>query len=134
MLAHVAAAMPEQPSLDDPEAGLRRGFAAFLSAVAAEPDSWRLMLLAERGAAPEIRRRVVRGRKLQVDALRRLTVAQYSTAGDPDAERKGELVANAVIAAGEVAARMMLESPGRWEPEELGEMLAHLFMRGAARL
>ena len=134
MLAHVAAVIPERPDIDDPEGGLRRGIAAFLGVVAAEPDSWRLMLIAERGSDPEIRRRVVRGRKLQVEALRRLTVAQYAARGAPDAERKGELVATAIIAAGEAAARMMLEEPERWPQEELAEMLTRFFMRGAARL
>lgn len=134
MLAHVASALPERPNLEDPEGGTRAGFTAFLSAVAAEPNSWRLMLLAERGAEPEIRRRVVRGRKLQVEALQKLTFAQYSTRDVEDAERKAELVANAMIAAGEVAARMMLDNPGRWEPEELAQMLTRLFMQGAARL
>lgn len=134
MLAHVAAAVPERPNLEDPEGGMRAGFGAFLSAVAAEPDSWRLMLLAERGAEPEIRRRVARGRKLQVEALRRLTVAQYASRGVANAEQKGELVANAMMAAGEVAARLMLDEPERWPPEELSEMLTRLFMGGAPRL
>ena len=134
MLAHVAAAVPARANLEDPEGGSRVGFAAFLSAVAAEPDSWRLMLLAERGAEPEIRRRVLRGRRLQVEALRRLTREQYVANHVPDAERKAELVANAMVAAGEVGARLMLEEPDRWTPDELADMLARLFVRGAARL
>ena len=134
MLAHVAAVIPERPSIDDPAGGLRRGFTAFLTVVAAERDSWQLMLIAERGADPEIRRRVVRGRQLQVEALQRLTVAQYAARDEPDAERKGELVATAIIASGEAAARVMLEEPERWPPEELADMLTRLVMSGAARL
>ena len=38
------------------------------------------------------------------------------------------------MTAGEVAARMMLDDPGRWEPEEMAEMLTRLFRRGVARL
>src|SRR5688572_14121513 len=83
MLAHIAAVIPERPNREDPEGGLRTGFAAFLTAVAAQPDSWRLILLAERGSNREIRRRVARGRKLQVAALRKLVVAQYETRGVP---------------------------------------------------
>lgn len=134
MLAHVQAAIPERPNLDDPEAGTRMGFFAFLSAVAAEPDSWRLMLLAEHGTDPETRRRVVRGRRLQVEALTRLNVAWYASRGVPDGERKGELLAHAMIASGEGAARMMLAAPDRWTPEELAEMLTRMFVRGAAGL
>lgn len=134
MLAHVGAAIPERPNLEDPEAGTRMGFFAFLSAVAAEPDSWRLMLLAERGTEPEVRRRVVRGRRLQVEALTRLNVAWYASRRVADAERKGELVANAMIASGEVAARLLLENPDRWTPEELANMLTRLFVRGAGDL
>lgn len=134
MLAHVAGALPERPNLEDPEGGLRAGFAAFLSAVAAEPDSWRLIYLAERGAEPEIRRRVVRGRELQIDALRRLTTAQFTSRNVSDAERKGELLAKVIIATGEMAARLVLEDAERWSPEELAEMLARQVVRGAARL
>jgi AcrR family transcriptional regulator len=133
MLAHVAQALPERPSLDDPEGGLRAGFAAFLSAVAAEPNSWRLIYVAERGTEPEIRRRVARGRELQLQALQRLSTAQYTTRGVPDAERKGELLARTIIATGEMAARMVLEDGKRWPPDELAAMLARVVVRGAVR-
>ena len=134
MLAHVAQALPEQPNLEDPEGGLRAGFAAFLSAVAAEPDSWRLIYVAERGSEPEIRRRVARGREVQVQALRRLTTAQYATRDAPDAERKGELLARTIIATGEMGARLILEDPKRWPADELAEMLARVVVRGATRV
>ena len=134
MLAHVARALPERPNLEDPEGGLRAGFAAFLSAVAAEPNSWRLIYLAERGAEPEIRRRVARGRELQFEELRRLSIAQYATRDVPDAERKGELLARMIIATGEMAARMVLEEGERWPPDELAEMLARVLIRGAPRV
>ena len=134
MLDHVAQALPEQPNLEDPEGGLREGFAAFLSAVAASPDSWRLIYLAERGAEPEVRRRVARGRELQFQALRRLTTAQYATRDVPDAERKGELLARTIISTGEMAARMVLEDSERWPPEELAAMLARVVVRGAVRV
>lgn len=134
MLAHVAQALPDQPNLEDPEGGLRAGFAAFLSAVAAEPNSWRLIYLAERGAESEVRRRVARGREVQFQALRRLTTAQYATGNVPDAERKGELLARMIIATGEMAARMLLEDRKRWAPDELAAMLARVVVRGAARV
>ncbi len=134
MLAHIAAVIPERPNREDPEGGLRTGFAAFLTAVAAQPDSWRLILLAERGSNREIRRRVARGRKLQVAALRKLVIAQYETRGVPAADRKAELVARAIVASGEAAAGMMLEDPGRWPVDELADLLARLTLAGAARL
>lgn len=134
MLAHVARALPERPNLEDPEGGLRAGFAAFLSAVAAEPDSWRLIYMAERGTDPEIRRRVTRGREIQLRALQGLSSAQYASRGVPDAERNGELLARTIIAAGEMAARMVLEDRERWPPEELAAMLARVLVRGAVRL
>ena len=134
LLAHMASVIPKQPNLDDPMAGLRDGFSAFLATVAAAPDSWRLILLAERGSDPEIRRRVERGRRVQEEALRGLVVTQYATRGAPDADRKGELVANAIIATGEVAARMMLDDPERWPADDLAEMFARLTLVGAARL
>lgn len=134
MLAHVGGALPEQPNFEDPEAGLRAGLTAFLSAVAAEPDSWRLIYLAERGADPEVRRRVVRGRELQLQALRGLTTAQFAARGEPDAERKGELVASTIVATAEMAARLILEAPERWSPHDLAGMLARVVVRGAIRI
>lgn len=134
MLAHVAAALPEQPNFEDPAAGTRASFTSFLTAVAAEPDSWRLMLLAERGNEPEIRRRVARGRQVQVEAVRGLNLAVYEAAGVPDAERKAEVSARAMVAAGEMAAGLILDQPDRWTPEELAEMLTRLFMQGAGSL
>ena len=134
LLAHMASVIPERPNLDDPMAGLRAGFSAFLATVAAEPDSWRLILLAERGSDSEIRRRVERGRRVQVEALRGLVVTQYTTRDAPDAHRKGELVANAIIASGEAAARMMLDEPERWPADDLAEMLTRLTIAGAGRL
>jgi AcrR family transcriptional regulator len=134
MLAHMAAVIPGRPNLEDPGAGLRTGFAAFLTAVAAQPDSWRLMLLAERGSNPEIRRRLARGRKVQVEALRKLVTAQYTTRGVPAADRKAELVARAIVATGESAAAMMLDDPDRWPVDDLADLLARLTQDGAARL
>jgi AcrR family transcriptional regulator len=134
MLAHMAAVIPGRPNLEDPGGGLRTGFAAFLTAVTEQPDSWRLMLLAERGSNPEIRRRLARGRKVQVEALRRLVKAQYETRGVPAAGRKAELVARAIVATGEAAAAMMLDEPDRWPVDDLADLLARLTLDGAARL
>ena len=134
MLALVAAALPAQPNFEDPAAGVRASFTSFLSAVAAEPDSWRLMLLAERGQEPEVRRRVARGRQIQIEAVRQLNLAVYQAAGVADAERKAEVSARAMIAAGEMAAGLILDRPDRWAPEELAEMLTRLFMQGAGSL
>jgi AcrR family transcriptional regulator len=134
LLAHMASVIPGRPNLDDPLAGLRDGFSAFLATVAAAPDSWRVILVAERGSDPEIRRRVERGRRVQVEALTELVVTQYATRGAPDARRKGELVANAIIASGEAAARLMLEEPDLWPADDLADMLARLAFAGAARL
>jgi AcrR family transcriptional regulator len=134
LLASMAAVIPERPNLEDPLGGMRDGFAAFFTAVTAEPDSWRLILLAERGSDPAIRRRVARGRKLQVEALKRLLVEQYSTRGAVDAERKGELLAAAIISTGEAAARLILDDPNRWPAEDLADMLARFTVEGAARL
>ena len=133
MLAHVAQALPERPNVGDPEGGLQAGLAAFLSAVAAEPDSWRLIYVAERGTEREVRRRVARGREIQYQALRRLTTEQYVSRNVPDAERKGELLARTMIATGEMAARMVLEDRERWPPDELAAMLARVIVRGGAR-
>jgi hypothetical protein len=107
---------------------------AFLSAVLQAPDSWRLMLLSERGLEKELRERISRGRKLQIERVSALTTEQFASRGIEDAERKGELIAHTIVAAAESAAALMLEHPRRWKPEELAEQLARLIVRGATRL
>ena len=134
LIGHVAAALPERPTLDDPEGGLRAGLTAFLSAVRSEPDSWRLILLSQQAADPDILERVLRGRKEQTARMAELVTAQFTTRGVADAERKAELVAHVIVATGESAAALLLEHPGRWEPAGLAELLARLLVRGAGRL
>ena len=53
---------------------------------------------------------IARGRELQFQALRRLSIEQYASRDIPDAERKGELLARTIIATGEMAARMVLDT------------------------
>jgi AcrR family transcriptional regulator len=134
LLGHVAAALPDRPNLEDPEGGLRAGYTAFLSAVLSAPDSWRLILLSEQATNAEIRERILRGRKLQTERIAKLVATQFTTRGVPDGERKAELVAHAIVAAGESAAALLLQDPDRWKPAELAELLARLVVRGAARL
>jgi AcrR family transcriptional regulator len=134
LLGHITAALPDRPNLEDPEGGLRAGYTAFLSAVLSAPDSWRLILLSEQANDAHLRERILRGRALQTERVARLVTEQFTTRGVPDAERKAELVARTIVAAGQSAAALMLEDPHRWQPDDLANMLARLVVRGAARL
>jgi len=128
--AHAVASLPERVPVGDVELGMRTAFAAFLSAVAAAPDSWRLILLSEHAGQPEVQRRVVRGRRKQVERVTGLVAAQLRAAGLTEAERKAEAVASTMVAAGEAAATLVVTSPGRWQPDELADLVARLFVRG----
>lgn len=134
MLAQISAALPVNPTPDDPEATLRGGLLAFLTAVAAEPSSWRLVLLAERGSDRAIRRRVLRGRRLQVEAVARLATVWLASRGVADAERKAQGLALAIVASAEAGARLILEDPAHWTPDGMAALLSEVLMHGAEGL
>ena len=126
LLERLLAALPQQPDLDDTEQLLTESFTAFLEAAAATPDSWRLLLLSERGIDPTVARRVVRARTLVTDRIGELARAVLERRGAPDAPRKAALVAHMVVGMGEASVRLMLSRPGEWTPDELGPLLGRM--------
>jgi AcrR family transcriptional regulator len=123
--------------LDDPEKALTDGFTAFLGAVAARPDVYRLIFLQEGGGNAAITRRIQRGRQAQVDALSELVKrwlerddrsGQVSTEPATDARLLGHVIASLA----EAGARALLSDPSTWSPASLGQTLGRLAARGQA--
>ncbi len=68
VLAEIQASLPPDADVEDPEPLLRRGFTAFLRAVAASPDAYRIIFLGE-GASTALAQRIQRARGAQIEAV-----------------------------------------------------------------
>src|SRR5436190_1891085 len=124
VLGEIAAALPRDADLDDPERTLVEGFTGLLRAVAASPEAYRVIFLGEGGANAAVARRVQRGRQLQVDAVNEL-VKRWLSGGQARAggEQTARLIAQLIVGLAESGARAMLSDPEAWTPETLGAML-----------
>lgn len=130
----IAAAFPADADPGaDPTATLGSGFTAFLRAVAASPDVYRLIFLAEGGISAAVAHRVRRGREEQV-ALVAGGVAAWLPAREGADDARRRLAAEIVVALGETGARILLREPGEWTPETLGPALARAALGAAAAL
>lgn len=131
VLEEIAAALPPEPDLDDPERTLVDGFTAFLRTVAASPDAYRIVFLGEGGGNAAVARRVQRGREQQVAAFTTLArgwLERRGARGDLDASAR--LVGHVAVGLAEAGARALLSEPDRWTPESLGRTLGRLAAAG----
>jgi AcrR family transcriptional regulator len=117
-LAQLAPSLPAVPGLHDdvdPDELLLAGLAAFLSAVQADPDTWRVVLLPPEGGPAELTARMTAGRRGALRALRELVEWGIARRGGPDLD--ADLFARTVLTLSEGAARLLLQQPGRYPPE-----------------
>lgn len=121
--------------LDDPEKTLTDGFTAFLRAVAARPDVYRLIFFQEGGGNAAIAHRIQRGREAQVDALTTLARRWLEGRnGQPDPDTAARLLGHVIVGFAEAGARALLGDPGTWTPYSLGQTLGRLAARGQSAL
>jgi AcrR family transcriptional regulator len=124
----------------DPEAALIEGLTAFLRAVAASPEVYRLIFLGEGGGNAAVARRIRSGREAQVRALSVLARGWLETAPPQQRRPKAELeetahlLGAAIAGLAEAGARLLLSDPEAWTPEDLGARLGRLAARGQAGL
>ncbi len=129
ILGEIQAAFGEA-DLADPERTLTGGFTAFLRAVAASPEVYRLIFLQEGGGNMAVARRIQRGREAQVDALSLLARGWL----ERDSEKRSQteldttarLLGNAIAGLAEAGARLLLSGVDGWTPESLGSELGKL--------
>jgi AcrR family transcriptional regulator len=119
-----------EADLADPERTLTDGFTAFLRAVAANPEVYRLIFLQEGGGNMAVAKRIQRGREAQVETLS--GVARGWLEREGDARKKAELDAtarllgNVIVGLAEAGARLLLSGADRWTPDSLGRELGRL--------
>jgi AcrR family transcriptional regulator len=121
-LRELATAIPFPPPADpdpDPDDVLVDGIVAYLNAVAANPNAWRLILLPTEGTPDEVRDHVDQGRAevlRQLEALVAWGIERRGGPGDLDVE----LAAQGLMAVGEHGARLVLTDPAHYSPERIG--------------
>lgn len=114
-LAGVFPALPGPDDDVDPDALLLAGVTAYLEAVAADPRTWRVVLLPPEGAPTELARRVDEHRAVLLAQLRGLLDWGLARRGGPRLDP--DLFARAVFTLSEEAARLVLADPGQWPLE-----------------
>jgi AcrR family transcriptional regulator len=123
-LVQLAEVMPAEPSID-PDELIVTGFEAFLGSVAANPTSWRLILMPAEGTPAVVRDQVDANRRRITGQLEELLTWGIDARGGP----KGldvELGAQGLIAVAEHFARLVLTDPKRYTPERAGELVRTL--------
>ena len=118
-LTQLAPVFPPLPAADDdadPDELLVAGITAYLSAVVADPRTWRVVLLPPEGAPPEITARVDAHRRVLLRQLRALLDWGLTRRGGPAVDP--DLFARGVFTLAEGAARLLLADPDRWSLEQ----------------
>jgi AcrR family transcriptional regulator len=122
-LAPALPAVPGPEDTVDPDALLVQGIGAYLSAVSAAPDTWRLVLFPVEGAPLELQTAVAASRAEALEQISRLLIWGIAARrGAPSgsvavAGFDVELFARMIIGLAEGAARMVLDEPGVWSVE-----------------
>jgi AcrR family transcriptional regulator len=116
----VSATQLRDLSEGDPTELMLESLGLFLDAVAAHPNTWRLVLIAPEGAPPNLRRSILRGRAAVLERLAHSVRAGLKPGGaDPP---DPELTASVLSAISDEYGRLILSDPKRYSPERL---LAH---------
>jgi AcrR family transcriptional regulator len=130
VLQTIQASLPADADVEDPEPLLVDGLTAFLHAVAASPDAYRMIFFGE-GATAAIAQRIQRQRSAQVEAVAALSLSWLEgRETSVDVEAAARLFATVVVGLAESGARAMLSDPQTWTPERLGRMLGRMAARG----
>ena len=114
---------------DDPEGALVEGFRAFLRAVAASPEIYRIVFLGEGGGNEAVAQRISRGIDLQAGIAAGIAaywVERFSDLRGAEAEAAATLLGQVIVGLAQAGARTMLRDPERWSPDELGSRLGHM--------
>jgi AcrR family transcriptional regulator len=129
--AALAPALPPVPNptdVADPDDLLLEGLRAYLTAVSAAPDTWRLVLFPVEGAPPELQEAVTTAREEALDQIRRLLNWGIAArrAGTDTSNLDVELFARMLVGLAEGAARMVLDQPQVWTVERFTSFMRQM--------
>lgn len=110
-LAQLASVVPTDLT-GDPRANLLAAYGGYLEAVAADPDTWRLVLMPPEGAPAVLRDAINVGRAAVVDQI---AVAVGALGESPDPE----LTARVLSALADESARLVLTAPDAYTAERM---------------
>jgi AcrR family transcriptional regulator len=127
-LSALGAVLPLPTGDADPDEVIVEGIEAFLHAVAADENSWRVILLPAEGTPDVVREHVDAGRRSVSHRLRDLVAWGIEQRGGPEGIDV-ELVADSILVLGERAAQLVLTEPDRYPPERFAT-----FVRGLVSL
>ena len=131
VLAEIAEALPDVAE-GDLEAALAGGLTAFLRAVEASPQAYRVIFLGE-GANAAVARRIQRGRERQIEAVAMLARPLLGAGDEAQLDRSARLLGHLTVGLAEAGARALLSEPG-WTAETLGATLGRMAAGGSAAL
>lgn len=134
-LAQLGTAVPITPGQRDPDELIVEGMMTFLSAVAENPLTWRLILLPVEGTPASLRKRVARSRGAVIEQLERLVEWGLERRGGPEG-LDIELMARIIVVLGEEAGRLVITDPERFPPERharIAKVLLGAIERGAGQ-
>ncbi|MGZ0148361.1 TetR/AcrR family transcriptional regulator [Kribbella sp. WER1] len=124
----IVGALPPDPSVGTPEEHVRDGLTAFLTAVAKQPQSWRIVFGAQYGAAPAIAARVRAARAFLVESLRLTLLKALPDVTDPDANLP--VLAELLASMTETCARMLVNDATDRTPAELARTVSRVVAGG----
>jgi hypothetical protein len=119
----VQAAIPAGLDPADPVASASVGIASYLSAVRANPDTWKLLLAADQLTDAALAQ-MARGRAQLVAQLALL--AEAGLAERRSGPLDSELVARLLLAAGNAGAQLVLQDPEAYHQERLVSFLTEV--------
>jgi AcrR family transcriptional regulator len=114
-LKALAEAMPPQPAGADPERLFLGWLESLAHAIAADPATWRLILLPPSGTPDEVRERVRAGRRFALAQAQALATSLLPSRS----KIEPELLGHSVFAICEHVARLMLEDPDEYPPQRV---------------
>jgi AcrR family transcriptional regulator len=105
-------------------ASLTTALQAFLEVVQGRPSTWRALLASPTGLPAEVAARLERARQAALEVVESSVRASL---GARIAELDTEVISRAVIAAGEMAARLVLTAPEKFPPARFTTFTSALF-------
>lgn len=127
----IVSALPPDPSVGTPAEHVLDGLTAFLTAVAKQPHSWRIVFGAQYGAAQVVAERVRAARAFLVESLRLTLMKSLPGVTDPDANLP--VLAELLASMTEACARMIVGDTGRptdRTPAELARTVSQVVAGG----